>query len=517
MTQPSGGNAFGKYQLLDRIAAGGMAEIYRARMTGAAGVSKPVVIKKILPHYAGDGSFVAQFINEARIAVGLSHGNIAQVFDFGEIDGEYFLAMELVDGQPLSRVLRQAKEKGLPFLPPPLAALIAQELCHGLGYAHTRRSEQGEPLNIIHRDVNPQNLVITYEGEVKIVDFGIAKAKLAGRKETVAGAVKGKYVYFSPEQARGQELDARTDVFAAGIVLYEMVCGRLPFDGKMVQVLRKIVQGRYPAPRSINPNLPVQLEQILVKALAHQREERYGSAEAFAEALASFRYQHATQVLPSALSHLMGLLFEAELAAEGRPVEVSEETRALVAGWKSKASAPPSLPKRRVRTKEMRKRDVPKVTAPAEPSMSAGERSGSAEPTVLAGPEDESTLFAPTLAAPSRALPRWAWLGAPVLAALLAALLVYVLGRRDTFAVELTSNPPGAELRVDGRPSPARTPALISNLQADHPHLIEVVAPGRTPWSQRIQGGRGEQVSLHAELKPLPRARGPKPRQASAD
>src|SRR5579872_2659086 len=241
-----------------------MAEIYRARYNAAAGVTKRVVVKRILPHFAGNPSFVSMFVNEAKIAVGLSHGNIAQVFDFGQINGDYFLAMEFVDGQPLSKVLRRAKAMELPAIPTAFAVDIAIEICKGLHYAHTRLDEQGRPLNIIHRDISPQNLIVSYEGQVKIVDFGIAKARNASVGETHAGAVKGKYVYFAPEQARGKELDARTDVFATGSVLYEMVCGRLPFEGRMMDVLGKLVRCEFARPRAVNPDIAPALEKILL-------------------------------------------------------------------------------------------------------------------------------------------------------------------------------------------------------------------------------------------------------------
>ncbi|MFY2560845.1 serine/threonine-protein kinase, partial [Corallococcus terminator] len=221
MEHPSEGLDFGRYTLLERIATGGMAEIYRARMTAVAGVTKPVVIKKILPGYADKSAFVSMFVNEARIAAGLSHGNIAQVFDFGEVGGQYFIAMEWVDGHPLSRVLRRAREKGLYTLPQPLALLVTVEVLEGLAYAHTRLDDRGRPLHIIHRDVSPQNVLLSFEGQVKLVDFGIARARLAGHGESDEAEAKGKYAYFAPEQARGRELDARADIFAAGTLLYE--------------------------------------------------------------------------------------------------------------------------------------------------------------------------------------------------------------------------------------------------------------------------------------------------------
>ena len=210
---------FGKYQLLERLAVGGMAELYRARFQAMAGVSKPVVIKKILPAFADSQAFVSMFVNEARIVVSLSHGNIAQVFDFGEIDGEYFLAMEYVHGQPLSRVLRRAHALQFPFLPEPIALQIAIGMCRGLHYAHSRVDERGRSLQIVHRDVSPQNILLGYAGEVKIVDFGIARARGATDAVMQASGVKGKFPYFSPEQARGEPVDFRTDLYATGVVL----------------------------------------------------------------------------------------------------------------------------------------------------------------------------------------------------------------------------------------------------------------------------------------------------------
>jgi len=327
---------FGKYQLLERIATGGMAEIYRARYQAAAGVTKPVVIKKILPHYAGNKNFVSMFINEAKIAAGLSHGNIAQVFDFGEIDGDYYIAMEFVHGQPLSRVLRKAKSMDLPVLPPPLAVLIAMEMCKGLHYAHTRLDERGQPLNIIHRDVSPQNVILSYEGQVKIVDFGIAKARNAGQgPQTESGAVKGKYVYFSPEQARGRELDARTDVFATGVVLYEMLCGKLPFEGKMMDVLGRIVRGDFPRPRALNPDLPASLERVLLNAMTIEKTARFATAQAFQDALSSYLYSTRVSASSSSLEGLMSYLFEKELLQEGIPVKLPPNFMQQLATWRA--------------------------------------------------------------------------------------------------------------------------------------------------------------------------------------
>lgn len=449
-----GESQFGKYQLLDRIAAGGMAEIYRARYTGAAGVTRPVVIKKILPHYAGNKSFISMFINEAKIAAGLSHGNIAQVFDFGEIEGEYFLAMEYVHGQPLSKVLKRAKSVDLHALPAPLAALVAIEVCRGLHYAHTRLDEHGRPLKIIHRDVSSQNVIVSYEGQVKIVDFGIAKARNAGRTETAVGAVKGKYVYFAPEQARGKELDARTDIFATGILLYEMLCGRLPFEGKMVEVMGKIIRGEFPRPREVNPSIPEELERIVLMAMARDKADRFQSAEAFQEALAMFLHRAQPGLSTTTLSLFLMYLFEKELVSEGRPVKLPREFSELLEAWRSGASPLPLSP-------------LPLLSPGEQPGRRRGRRA--------------------------------LLLSVPLGAMALAGALVVGVGRHTEFSVQLTSTPPGATVRIDGQTAGAVTPVLITSLSSLEKHTLEVEAEGMQPWTSEVAPAEGV-VEIHAEL-----------------
>ncbi|MBX7097508.1 MAG: protein kinase [Myxococcaceae bacterium] len=459
-----------------------MAEIFRARYQPAPGVSKQVVIKRILPHYAANQAFVAMFTNEARIAMGLSHGNIAQVFDFGEIDGDWFIAMELVDGQPLSRIMKRAREKGLAVMPMPLAMLVTAEMLKGLHYAHTRLDDQGRPLRIVHRDVSPQNVLVSFEGQVKLVDFGIAKARTAGRQETEAGAVKGKYSYFSPEQARGKELDARADVFAAGIVLYELVCGQLPFQGKLIDALAAVVKGRFPPPRELNPDVSPALEKIILTAMAHEKDQRYESAEAFQVALTSTLYQTAPSFSPSRLAHFMGYLFESELVAEGRPQKLPREFFEQLEVWKK------PLP----------------VTAPqstlVETSAGRGRpavRTSKAGLEVAASPRTSEVVRAEH-GAPTR---RWLLL-IPVAAMVLTGVGVTLYGRYATFTVQLSSQPPGASVRVDGRPAEP-TPVTLSGLSVSAPHRIDVTSVGLAPWSQTVTPRPGAVLALHAELQPL--------------
>ncbi|SEU30858.1 serine/threonine-protein kinase [Stigmatella erecta] len=334
---------FGKYVLLSKLAAGGMAVTYRARMTGAAGVTKPCVIKQILPHFADDADFVEMFISEARVAMGLSHGNIAQVFDFGEVGGQYFIALEFVYGQPLSKVLRRTAKSGLGFLPIPLALHVVSKLCDGLDYAHRHVGEDGEALGLVHRDVSPDNVLISYEGEVKVIDFGIAKATSIVESKTSPGVVKGKYPYFSPEQAQGrQDLDSRTDVYAAGVVLYEAVCGRRPYEGEFVTVLPRILRGDYTPPSELNPAVSPELEGIIAGALALDRDERYPTAKALSDALVELLYRDNPRFTPTLLSQFVAHLFTEELSADGRKVEVPAAFREQLASWQ-KAGVDPAL------------------------------------------------------------------------------------------------------------------------------------------------------------------------------
>jgi serine/threonine protein kinase len=449
---------FGKYQLLERLAVGGMAELYRARFDALAGVSKPVVIKKILPAFAGSEAFVRMFVDEARIAVSLSHGNIAQVFDFGEIDGDYFLAMEYVHGQPLSRVLRRAHALQFPFLPEAIALQIGIGMCRGLQYAHSRVDDRGRSLQIVHRDVSPQNVLLGYAGEVKIVDFGIARARNATDPAMQATGVKGKYPYFSPEQARGEPVDFRTDLYATGVVLYQMLCGRLPHLGKMVQAMRSIIRGEFPAPRSLNPRLSPELEGTLLRAMARAPGDRFASAQEMEHDLADAL--HALGPRPPTLTDFMSFLFEPELLAEGLEVRLPRALLEQVPEWR-------------------------KGTRPEEPLE--------AMPSVTT-----AAIQAPA-PAPTRPWKLVALLG---VALLVGTILAAVLGQVPTFEVELLSEPTGASVEVDGVPVPGTTPLRITHLGTDQPHRLRLTLPGRRDWTGEITGRSGTTVHLRAELPP---------------
>ncbi len=316
---------FGRYFLTQKIALGGMAEIFRAKSVGAEGFEKIVVVKRILPHFCEDESFVTMFQDEARVAAHLNHANVVQIFDFDQVDGLYYIAMEYVEGQDLKRVLDFGAKNG-----PPLsiaqAVLIMIEAGQGLDYAH-KREVDGQPLNIIHRDISPHNMMVSYNGEVKIMDFGIAKAASRSTKTRV-GTVKGKCAYMSPEQARGRPLDGRSDLFALGVCLWEMLSGKRLFVGESdFETLNNVLKAEVPSLTEMNPEVPPDLDKIVQRSLAKEREDRQKDVAEFVGDLR--RWFYSTVPDPSAVSlrNYMHQLFSDEISK--LKSDVAAEAQAL--------------------------------------------------------------------------------------------------------------------------------------------------------------------------------------------
>ena len=277
----------GPYSLLYRVASGGMAEIYRAKIWSLGG-EKEVAIKRLLPVYNHDDEFIVMLTDEARITSLFDHPNIARVYEFGVVGGQHFLAMEFIDGVDLRRVNRRLLERE-ERLGGIAATFIVEQALRGLHAAHEQCDENGRAQNIIHRDFTPSNIQIGYDGAVKLIDFGIAKAQLS-RSRTQAGFIKGKVKYMSPEQTRSELLDRRSDVFSAGVVLYLESTGRLPFDADDDEELIDLVRhGAYVAPSLLNAELDDGFDDIVERALAKDRDERYSSALEFAKALERWR------------------------------------------------------------------------------------------------------------------------------------------------------------------------------------------------------------------------------------
>ena len=275
--------AIGKYRLIAELGQGGMAQVFLAVARGPAGFNKLVVIKQIREQLAEDPEFLTMFLDEARLAARLNHPNVVQTNEVGQEGRRYFIAMEYLEGQPLNRLVNRAgREGGLPMA---IYVRILIEALTGLHYAHELGDFDGTPLQVVHRDMTPHNVFVTYSGQVKVVDFGIAKA-LGSSSETRTGVLKGKVAYMAPEQAMGEKVDRRADLFSVGVMLWEALTGRRLFKGvNDIVVLQKLVSGDIPAPRTANPALPERLEAICLKALAHDRDKRYATAAELASDL----------------------------------------------------------------------------------------------------------------------------------------------------------------------------------------------------------------------------------------
>ncbi|HEY5933063.1 MAG TPA: serine/threonine-protein kinase [Kofleriaceae bacterium] len=265
----------GKYHLQHRLGIGGMAEVYLAKCIGAAGFERPVAIKRVLKGFANDERFVNMFLAEAKLTARLSHPNIVQVFELArDDDGRPFLVMEVVDGPTLDRVL------GTGALPVPAIVFVVEEVLRGLAYAHDLPAEGDEVKGLVHRDISPHNVLLSWDGDVKISDFGVAKARLASNA-TASEMIKGKPAYMSPEQANGEPVDGRSDLFAVGVMLWEMLCGKSLFSGASThETLARLMFAPIPPPRSLRPDVPEDLDAVVVRLLARDRAERYSDASA---------------------------------------------------------------------------------------------------------------------------------------------------------------------------------------------------------------------------------------------
>jgi serine/threonine-protein kinase len=348
----------GRYHLLDRIAFGGMAEIYRAKTFDETGRAYMVAVKRVLPHLIEDEEFLQMLVDEARIASRIAHPNVAQVYEFGRAGDDHFIAMEHVDGKDLRAILERCRQRG-ELLAPTHAAFVAAEVASALGAAHGLRDDRGILMNVVHRDVSPSNVLCGYEGQVKLCDFGIAKATLSQVK-TRAGIIKGKVKYMSPEQAVGRPLDHRSDLFALGTVLYEALALKAPFAGAgEMEILLKIRDGILTPIHEVRPDTPPSLVAIVEKALARGRGARYQSGDDMSVALRSALAELSPGYGRSMFAAFVASLFERERMTERKrlgeyTLTAGDRTRIgenLIAGtlppgspWAQFTPMTPSLP-----------------------------------------------------------------------------------------------------------------------------------------------------------------------------
>jgi len=339
---------FGKYLLVAKLASGGMAQLYRGKILGDQGFEKFIAIKQILPHLAEEKEFLSSFIDEAKLAALLHHQNIVQIYDFGSAEGAYFITMEYLFGKDLRVIAQKSKEKNLPFSIEHCLFIISR-ICAGLDYAHQLKDFQGKPLNIIHRDVSPQNIIITYEGDVKIVDFGIAKAR-SRSTITQVGMIKGKVAYMAPEQASGKNIDSRSDIFPTGILLYEMLSGKRMFTGDTLQILAKVSRAEFDPPETAISNLAPKLYKILHQALAKDPEQRYQAGGEMLADLEECMFELSLRPTARGLAQYMKDLFKEEIFAEeqvmrrGAETGPAEEIKPAIARDKQLAEKKPKPP-----------------------------------------------------------------------------------------------------------------------------------------------------------------------------
>ena len=356
--------AFGKYVLLERISVGGMAEVFKAKSFGVEGFEKILAIKRILPSLAEDGDFIDMFIDEAKICGQLNHANVCQIFELGRCQDSHFIAMEYVWGKDLLQMQNRFR-KLRQTMKPEMAAYIASKMCEGLDYAHKKKDAAGKPLGIIHRDISPQNILVSYEGELKIIDFGIAKAAVRS-SQTQAGVLKGKFGYMSPEQVRGLPLDRRSDVFAIGTILYELLVADRLFVGESdFETLERVRNVDVRPPSKAAPGCPPELEKIILKALAKDVEDRYQWAGEMQEQLQAFLMSREPVFTAKGLSQWMRDQFSVEYKREQ---EVLEEQRRIGREVLREAQAHP--PVRAAVTPAAAASSVPKLPPP--PVVSAG-------------------------------------------------------------------------------------------------------------------------------------------------
>lgn len=466
---------FGKYYLVDRVATGGMAEIFKAKTYSTAGFEKLQVIKRILSHLSDNEEFVSMFIDEAKISVSLQHANLVQIYDFGKLRNNYYIAMELVEGKDVKQLLRKLAQKRK-LMPEDFAVYIAHEVCKGLDYAHRKTNLQGEPLNIIHRDMSPSNVLVSYSGEVKIADFGIAKAEMS-TYTTKDGVLKGKFEYMSPEQARGDEVKQASDLFSVGIILYEMLTGRRLFKcDNEIQTLEKIKAVAIRPPSSMNPNIPPRLDEIVMKALAKDVKDRYADAREFQQDLLEYMYPNTPPVIQRTLAHFMEQTFE---------VERGEERTRLEQGSKAALAL--------------------HQTQEAQEAQRA---------QAAAAVDWEETPSSTTMRPEPRRLPTWAV--AVVLLALLLAVgsaVWLAMNPPEPQVVEVQVNPTRAALVVkvsaparvllDGQPAGEGTKVSLGDLSPGA-HTLRVEAEGYLPYEENLTLEAGDRLVLPVSLQPVP-------------
>ncbi len=487
---------FGKFFLLQRLAFGGMAEIYRARVPGEGGFEKELVVKRILPARAQDQGFIKMLVNEAKLTVQLTHSNIAQVYECGKIDGNYFISMELVHGVSLKETMSAFSRAGAQ-LTPEQSIFVVLQLLTGLDYAHRRTDSQGHPLQIVHCDVSPDNALVSWEGEVKLLDFGIARAA-TGLSNYKEGMLIGKLGYVAPEQASiERRWDHRVDLFAAGIILYELLTKQKPFPRATdVDSLITSRRAKVVPPTAIDPRLPKDLDAILARALAYDPGKRFGDARSFADALVDALFPTPISSIQDLLGTQMKAVF-AEKIARQRAARTHDplimKVLANVAAQQAQAeyerlSAQASSP------------GVP------EPGRSEPAYEPHVAPAASELPTTEPARRSRRASRPRTVIRE----GVRLSTAIAVGLLVAVAGAAGLHLGEIwyrpgllvvTSEPAGAQVTLDGNQAGV-TPAVLEGVWLSRPHELTLEAAGTKPSTLTVEPQPGKAYRrVHVNLE----------------
>ncbi|OJH35102.1 serine/threonine protein kinase [Cystobacter ferrugineus] len=498
----------GKYQLLRKIASGGMGQVFLAR-EHSGGIERLVVIKRVLPHLAEDEEFLAMFQEEAQLVARLRHPNLITILEWAQVEGRYCLAMEYVQGEDVRRLDKFARARGTP-VPVGLALRIVAEAAAGLHYAHQARDAEGRPLHLVHRDVSPQNILVGFDGGVKVIDFGVAKA--AGSASTTAtGVLKGKYPYMSPEQADGRHVDGRSDLFALGVVLWELLTGHRLFKGESdLMTLRLVRDCQVPPPSLLNPALPAGLDALVLRALGPTPDARFPDCGAFRLALEDFIVQNQLSASSAHLSAWLRELYAERIASEANLASLDQLNEDSDLDARSNTSRSGSDVRSQSQT-----------IAPLTPTTHTGGSGKRAHVTRTVSPE-----------APRRRV-RWGWAAMGMGVSLLAGGAAVILLRREEPApappsstitvdasplaalpqpksqpVTLTvrSEPAGARVEVEGAPY-GQTPVELPLEPDAAPVTLALTLEGYEPTSRRVSAGDAPELSVklrprHAAQKP---------------
>jgi serine/threonine protein kinase len=490
------GERFGKYLLVGEIAVGGMAEVFLAVHKGVEGFIKVVVIKRVLPHLTKNPEFVRMFIEEARLEARLEHPNIVRTYEVGEINGHYFTAMEYLPGEDLFKALNNLS-MSRQLMPLHIAAGITSQLCNGLHFAHQFTDTAGVPLNLVHRDVNPANIIITYSGEVKIIDFGVAKSN--ANVQTLSGMIKGKVAYMPPEQLLGREVDQRADIFSAGVVLWEVLTGRPLFlRSNEAATLYAIMNGPIPPPSKLRADVPPQLDKIVARALARVPEDRYETAEEMAAGLEDFlthtpRYD--ARVLAGKLEDLFGST-RAEAKRSIAQTRSLQRNISLVMKLRSEVRAELA---ERLDAAVVSGDDAGRDSMPFRPDaddLNPVAR-GSGIPIQAVGQSRSQRGLVIALAV--------------LLVGTIATGLFYTLVRSDRqpaakqavlAGLQIESTPPGAAVFVGGEPTGLKTPTTLTGI-AKKQLAIRLELPGHAPVTTTVDIPAGAIASAKLTLVPV--------------